>query len=134
MAHLDIGVSRLVLGCGSFGGIGSAPAFHGRGETEAQAFELMDRAWAAGIRTFYTALNAGSACHSASAAVASSPLGRAIFLAHAAKSFRQTKSIADRTLPRLDDAGFFHATHAEANSAALLVKHPLAGRPRRSSP
>lgn len=55
MAHLDFGVSRLVLGCGSFGGIGSAPAFHGRGETEAQAFELMDRAWAAGIHAFDTA-------------------------------------------------------------------------------
>jgi len=48
-------VARLVLGCGSFGGIGSAPAFHGLGETEVQAFELMDRAWAAGLRAFDTA-------------------------------------------------------------------------------
>jgi aryl-alcohol dehydrogenase-like predicted oxidoreductase len=48
-------VSRLVLGCGNFGGIGSAPAFYGKGETEAQAIELMDRAWDAGIAAFDTA-------------------------------------------------------------------------------
>ena len=48
-------VSRLGLGCGNFGGIGSAPAFFGMGETEAQAFELMDRAFDAGINFFDTA-------------------------------------------------------------------------------
>jgi len=48
-------VSRLVLGCGNFGGIGSAPAFFGQGETEQEAFELMDASWALGIRTFDTA-------------------------------------------------------------------------------
>jgi aryl-alcohol dehydrogenase-like predicted oxidoreductase len=48
-------VSRLGLGCGNFGGIGSAPAFFGMGETEIQAFELMDRAYDAGINVFDTA-------------------------------------------------------------------------------
>src|SRR5262249_18162756 len=48
-------VSRLGLGCGNFGGIGSAPAFFGMGETESQAFELMDRAHDAGINFFDTA-------------------------------------------------------------------------------
>src|SRR6266850_1957371 len=48
-------VSRLALGCGNFGGIGSAPAFYGMGENEAQAFELMDRALDAGINVFDTA-------------------------------------------------------------------------------
>jgi len=48
-------VSRLGLGCGNFGGIGSAPAFFGAGETELQAFELMDRAYDAGINFFDTA-------------------------------------------------------------------------------
>jgi aryl-alcohol dehydrogenase-like predicted oxidoreductase len=48
-------VSRLVLGCGNFGGIGSAPQFFGQGETEEQAFELMDAAWSLGMRTFDTA-------------------------------------------------------------------------------
>jgi aryl-alcohol dehydrogenase-like predicted oxidoreductase len=46
---------RLILGCGNFGGIGSAPAFHGLGENEAQAIELMDRAWEAGVHAFDTA-------------------------------------------------------------------------------
>src|SRR6476646_2155282 len=48
-------ISRLALGCGNFGGIGSAPAFFGMGETEAQAFDLMDRAIGAGINFFDTA-------------------------------------------------------------------------------
>src|SRR5258708_9796181 len=48
-------ISRLGLGCGNFGGIGSAPAFFGMGETEAQAFDLMDRAFDAGINFFDTA-------------------------------------------------------------------------------
>jgi aryl-alcohol dehydrogenase-like predicted oxidoreductase len=48
-------VSRVILGCGNFGGIGSAPAFFGRGETREQAFELMDAAWEAGITAFDTA-------------------------------------------------------------------------------
>ena len=48
-------ISRLGLGCGNFGGVGSAPAFFGMGETEAQAFELMDRAVDAGINFFDTA-------------------------------------------------------------------------------
>src|SRR5256714_9068768 len=48
-------ISRLGLGCGNFGGIGSAPAFYGMGESEAQAFALMDRAVDAGINFFDTA-------------------------------------------------------------------------------
>jgi aryl-alcohol dehydrogenase-like predicted oxidoreductase len=46
---------RLILGCGNFGGVGSAPALFGRGETKEQAFELMDAAWEAGISWFDTA-------------------------------------------------------------------------------
>ena len=45
----------MILGCGNFGGIGSAPAFFGQGETLEQALELMDAAWAAGIDWFDTA-------------------------------------------------------------------------------
>src|SRR5262249_21938552 len=48
-------ISRLALGCGNFGGIGSAPAFFGMGENERQAFELMDRAVEAGMNVFDTA-------------------------------------------------------------------------------
>jgi aryl-alcohol dehydrogenase-like predicted oxidoreductase len=50
-----VDASRLILGCGNFGGIGSAPAFFGQGETREQAFALMDVAWEAGIRRFDTA-------------------------------------------------------------------------------
>ena len=48
-------ISRLCLGCGNFGGVGSAPAFYGMGESAQQAAELMDRAWDAGITVFDTA-------------------------------------------------------------------------------
>ena len=50
-----IPVSRIVLGCGNFGGIGSSPAFFGQGETQDEAFAVMDAAWEAGITTFDTA-------------------------------------------------------------------------------
>src|ERR1700756_4838565 len=46
---------RLILGCGNFGGVGSAPATFEKGETPEQAFELMDAAWEAGIDWFDTA-------------------------------------------------------------------------------
>jgi len=45
----------LALGCGNFGGVGSAPAFFGRGTDEETAFAIMDAAWEAGIRWFDTA-------------------------------------------------------------------------------
>jgi aryl-alcohol dehydrogenase-like predicted oxidoreductase len=48
-------LSRVVLGCGNFGGVGSAPAFFGQGESEEEAFALMDAAWERGIRAFDTA-------------------------------------------------------------------------------
>jgi aryl-alcohol dehydrogenase-like predicted oxidoreductase len=48
-------VGRITLGCGNFGGIGSAPQFFGQGETEEEAFTIMDAAWALGIRSFDTA-------------------------------------------------------------------------------
>ncbi len=46
---------RIVLGCGNFGGIGSAPELFGHGESEEEAFAIMDAAWAAGIRRLDTA-------------------------------------------------------------------------------
>jgi len=52
-------VSRIALGCGNFGGIGSAPELFGRGESRDEAFALMDAAWAAGINVFDTAASYG---------------------------------------------------------------------------
>lgn len=46
---------RLILGCGNFGGIGSAPELFGQGESDEEAFAIMDAAWEAGIRWFDTA-------------------------------------------------------------------------------
>jgi aryl-alcohol dehydrogenase-like predicted oxidoreductase len=53
--HPDAAVSRLALGCGNFGGIGSAPEFFGHGLGTDQALELMDAAWEFGIAHFDTA-------------------------------------------------------------------------------
>jgi len=46
---------RVALGCGNFGGIGSAPAFFGQGTSEEGALEIMDSAWERGVRWFDTA-------------------------------------------------------------------------------
>jgi aryl-alcohol dehydrogenase-like predicted oxidoreductase len=50
-----IEVTRVILGCGNFGGIGSAPAFFGQGESEDEALAILDAASALGIRTLDTA-------------------------------------------------------------------------------
>ena len=55
LGETGVRVSRIILGCGNFGGVGSAPAFFGRGETREEAFAVMDAAWEAGITTFDTA-------------------------------------------------------------------------------
>jgi aryl-alcohol dehydrogenase-like predicted oxidoreductase len=48
-------VSRIILGCGNFGGVGSAPEFFGRGESVDEALAIMDAAWELGVTTFDTA-------------------------------------------------------------------------------
>ena len=48
-------VSRIGLGCGGFGGIGSDSRFFGMGEDQEKAFALMDRAWEMGVNFFDTA-------------------------------------------------------------------------------
>ena len=55
LGETDVEVSRIILGCGNFGGIGSAPEFFGQGESEEEAFRIMDAAWEFGITTFDTA-------------------------------------------------------------------------------
>jgi aryl-alcohol dehydrogenase-like predicted oxidoreductase len=55
LGETEVEVSRIILGCGNFGGIGSAPEFFGQGESEDEAFRIMDAAWEVGIRTFDTA-------------------------------------------------------------------------------
>src|SRR3954471_14889290 len=48
-------VPRIMLGCGNFGGVGSAPEFFGQGIDEEGAFALMDAAWELGLEHFDTA-------------------------------------------------------------------------------
>jgi 1-deoxyxylulose-5-phosphate synthase len=55
LGRSGISVSRVILGCGNFGGVGSAPAFFGQGIPRDEAFRIMDAAWELGIRTFDTA-------------------------------------------------------------------------------
>jgi aryl-alcohol dehydrogenase-like predicted oxidoreductase len=55
LGETGVRVSRIILGCGNFGGIGSSPALFGRGESREEAFAIMDAAWETGITTFDTA-------------------------------------------------------------------------------
>ena len=120
-------VSRLGLGCGNFGGIGSAPEFFGKGENEAQAFALMDRAFDAGINFFDTADAYGGgrsetyigrwlqAKGPARAAAAAAQLegvqsgrprterSRAVAPAHPAAGRREPRAAADRSARHVPD-------------------------------
>jgi aryl-alcohol dehydrogenase-like predicted oxidoreductase len=55
LGRSEITIPRVALGCGNFGGVGSAPELFGQGLSERQAFELMDAAWEQGIDHFDTA-------------------------------------------------------------------------------
>jgi len=55
LGRTGLKVSMIGLGCGNFGGIGSAPAFFGKGESEQEAFAIMDAAWDLGVTLFDTA-------------------------------------------------------------------------------
>jgi aryl-alcohol dehydrogenase-like predicted oxidoreductase len=55
LGRTGVEVSRIALGCGNFGGVGSAPAFFGMGESEDEALTIMDAAWELGVTLFDTA-------------------------------------------------------------------------------
>lgn len=55
LGRTGLKISAVGLGCGNFGGVGSAPAFFEKGESKEEAFALMDKAWDIGIRLFDTA-------------------------------------------------------------------------------
>jgi aryl-alcohol dehydrogenase-like predicted oxidoreductase len=55
LGRSGVTVTRIVLGCGNFGGVGSAPAFFGQGIPREEAMRVMDAAWELGIRSFDTA-------------------------------------------------------------------------------
>ena len=49
LGHSALTVPRVALGCGNFGGVGSACELFGQGLNQDQAFALMDAAWETGI-------------------------------------------------------------------------------------
>jgi aryl-alcohol dehydrogenase-like predicted oxidoreductase len=55
LGRSTVDVPRIALGCGSFGGIGTEPAFFGDGLDDAESFAVMDAAWRLGITHFDTA-------------------------------------------------------------------------------
>jgi aryl-alcohol dehydrogenase-like predicted oxidoreductase len=55
LGRSELTIPRIALGCGNFGGVGSAPAFFGQGLSDEEAMELMDAAWELGITHFDTA-------------------------------------------------------------------------------
>jgi aryl-alcohol dehydrogenase-like predicted oxidoreductase len=55
LGRSGIEVSRVILGCGNFGGVGSSPAFFGQGIPRDEAFRIMDTGWELGLTTFDTA-------------------------------------------------------------------------------
>lgn len=55
LGHTGLRVSAFGMGCGNFGGIGSAPEFFGQGESETEAFALLDEAVDLGINFLDTA-------------------------------------------------------------------------------
>ena len=55
LGRSELTIPRVALGCGNFGGVGSAPEWFGHGLGSDQAFALMDAAWELGIEHFDTA-------------------------------------------------------------------------------
>jgi aryl-alcohol dehydrogenase-like predicted oxidoreductase len=55
LGRSEMTVPRVALGCGNFGGIGSAPELFGQGLSQDEAFALMDAAFEMGIDHFDTA-------------------------------------------------------------------------------
>jgi aryl-alcohol dehydrogenase-like predicted oxidoreductase len=55
LGRSGIAISRIVLGCGNFGGVGSAPSLFGKGTPREEALRLLDAAWDLGMTTFDTA-------------------------------------------------------------------------------
>ena len=55
LGRSGVSVSRVILGCGNFGGVGSSPAFFGQGIPKDEAFRIMDAGWELGLTTFDTA-------------------------------------------------------------------------------
>jgi aryl-alcohol dehydrogenase-like predicted oxidoreductase len=89
-------IPRVALGCGNFGGVGSAPAFFGQGLNDDEAFALMDAAWELGITHFDTADAYGGG--RSEAAIGRWISARGVLPQITTKVFNPTEEGADRGL------------------------------------
>ena len=55
LGRTGIEIPPVIMGCGNFGGVGSAPAFFGMGESVSEAMVLLDRALELGLTVLDTA-------------------------------------------------------------------------------
>ena len=55
LGRSGVTVSHVALGCGNFGGIGSAPRLFGQGTRREEAVRILDVAWEMGVTTLDTA-------------------------------------------------------------------------------
>jgi aryl-alcohol dehydrogenase-like predicted oxidoreductase len=112
LAGTDMRVSVLALGCGNFGGIGSAPELFGRGDDEATAFALMDAAREHGITLFDTANSYGGGR-------SEEWIGRWLASRGARDDVVLTTKVRNRVGPRPQDEGL-SARHIREQIAASL--------------
>jgi len=101
MRYASIGtleVSVLGLGCGNFGGIGSAPELFGRGDDEPTAYALMDTAREHGISLFDTANSYGGGR-------SEEWVGRWLASRHARDEIVLTTKVRNRVGPNPEDEG-----------------------------
>lgn len=91
-------VPPIILGCGNFGGIGSAPELFGQGENEDEAFRIMDAAWELGLTAFDTADAYGGGASETVIGKWISGRGRTPFIM--TKTFNPMAPGADRGLSR----------------------------------
>ncbi len=112
LAQPGLEVSVVGLGCGNFGGIGSAPELFGRGDDEATAFALMDAARERGITLFDTANSYGGGR-------SEEWVGRWLETRRARDEIVLTTKVRNRVGPRPQDEGLSAAHIREQIEASL---------------
>ncbi len=112
LAGTDLTVSVIALGCGNFGGVGSAPELFGRGDDETTAFSLMDAAREAGITLFDTANSYGGG-------VSEEWIGKWLTERGARDELVITTKVRNRVGPRPEDEGL-SARHIRQQVEASL--------------
>src|SRR6266540_1395637 len=98
LGRAGLEVPRIILGCGNFGGIGSAPELFGQGESEEEAFRIMDAAWESGITAFDTADAYGGGASETAIGKWIASRGQRPFIT--SKTFNPMTAGADRGLAR----------------------------------